>query len=474
MDGLEATEQKLSYVTRESEAFRVDSDYYKKEYIKAMTLLKSKAYENLENVALDIKSFGAYSLCNDVVYFNEGIPFLRCVNIKNGRVDFSNVLYINDEANRLLWKSEIKPKMILLTMSGSIGSVAIAQENWNYPINSNQDIAKIEIDNKINPYYVYVFLNSLYGQRQLNREQVGSVQQHIFIWQIGKLIIPIISDDFENKIEELVRQAYEMDSKAEGAYKRAEEILINELDINISGLDNDNKSVRKLSESFGVVGRLDAEYYQPIYEEIAGKIKVYSNGSSKISEICNLYDANFEPSPEVLYKYIELSNINPYGEINGYTHDLGKHLPTRARRLVRNGQVIVSSIEGSLNKCAYVAEEYNNALCSTGFYVVDSRYINPESLCILFKSKPIQALLKQKCSGTILTSIGKSEFSSIELPILRDSIQKDIRLLVNKSILMRTRSTELLDIAKKAVEFAIEQGESKAMEYLSEYYYSKS
>lgn len=66
--------------------------------------------------------------------------------------------------------------------------------------------------------------------------------------------------------------------------------------------------------------------------------------------------------------------------------------------------------------------------------MVDSDYINPESLLVLFKSKPIQALLKQRCSGTILTAITKDEFLSMPLPKIEQSVQKQIATKVQESL----------------------------------------
>ena len=78
----------------------------------------------------------------------------------------------------------------------------------------------------------------------------------------------------------------------------------------------------------------------------------------------------------------------------------GKDLPTRARRIVEQGDVIVSSIEGSLSSCALITKEYDQSLCSTGFYVLRSSVLNPETLLTLFKSFPLQQLMKKGCSGT--------------------------------------------------------------------------
>ena len=143
-------------------------------------------------------------------------------------------------------------------------------------------------------------------------------------------------------------------------------------------------------------------------------------------------------------------------------------MPTRARRKVKLGDVIVSSIEGSLESCAIVTNEYRDALCSTGFYVIRSSFFNPETLLMLFKSEPIQMLMKKGCSGTILTAISKSEFEKILLPLISDEVQKHIAQKVQESFRLRNESKHLLEVAKKAVEIAISDNEEKAMQFIKE------
>jgi len=124
-------------------------------------------------------------------------------------------------------------------------------------------------------------------------------------------------------------------------------------------------------------------------------------------------------------------------------------------------------IEGSLQSCALVTEEYDGALCSTGFYVLRSSQINSETLLVLFKSEPIQALLKQQCTGTILTAFSKEGLQSIPLPDVDATLQQKIAEKVQSSFALRKQAKELLSLAVRAVEIAIENGEAAAMEYLS-------
>lgn len=149
LEGLEISEVRLSYVLSSNDTFRIDSNFFQKEFIHAELVIRGKKALTLAARGAVLRSFGAYSLNNQVEYLDEGVPFIRGVNMKKGRISFSNLICISEEANSLLWKSEVKPGMVLLSMSGTIGDVALASKNWAYPINSNQDIAKIDTLEKL-------------------------------------------------------------------------------------------------------------------------------------------------------------------------------------------------------------------------------------------------------------------------------------------------------------------------------------
>ena len=217
-------------------------------------------------------------------------------------------------------------------------------------------------------------------------------------------------------------------------------------------------NVKTLKESFLETGRFDSEYYLPKYEDYARLVEAYPNGFGLLGDVCDIKDDNYNPEDNVRYKYIELANIGKSGEITGCDEQCGEDLPTRARRIVHRGDVIVSSVEGSIDSCALVTDEYEGALCSTGFYVLQSSKLNPETLLTLFKSLPIQNLMKKGCSGTILTAIGKSELERIPLPLIRQEVQDEIALHVQKSFELRKEAMQLLENAKLTVETAIENG----------------
>jgi len=225
-------------------------------------------------------------------------------------------------------------------------------------------------------------------------------------------------------------------------------------------------AIRNLKDSFGQSGRLDAEYYQPKYDELFSKLKQYPNGYGTLKDLCKMRTVNITPNAEIEHQYIELSNIGNCGEITGCTRDTGNNLPTRARYQVKTNDVLLSSIEGSLSSIAIVPETYHDAFCSTGFYPLYSEAINSETLLLFFKIIAGQMQLQRGCNGTILTAINTEELSQVIIPNIAQNIQIKLQQAIQQSFYLRTTAKHLLDSAKTAVEIAIEQDEHKAMEFL--------
>ena len=172
---------------------------------------------------------------------------------------------------------------------------------------------------------------------------------------------------------------------------------------------------------------MDAEYFQPAYDEVIEKIKQYPNGFSKLLKHVENIKPNFDPPkyPDEDFCYVELADIDSsIGIIHSVNKVKEREAPSRARRLLKEGDVIVSSVEGSLEKVALVDKEHNGCLASTGFFQFRSLDILPEVLLIMSKTAILQLQLKKRCSGTILTAVPKESLRDIIMPLLPLSIQQ--------------------------------------------------
>jgi len=302
----------------------------------------------------------------------------------------------------------------------------------------------------------YIVLATHYCREQLERFAKGIRQRNLGTECIEKLKLPILSNIIQLEINDLVKKSFESLTQSQSLYRQAEELLLETIGLKDFTPSQEKTNIKTFKESFLETGRLDAEYYQPKYEDYIDLVKNYKNGFELLQTACNLKDSNFTPEDTKEYQYIELADIGKSGNVTGCTVAQGNDLPSRARRKINTNDVIISSIEGSLESCALITDDYDNALCSTGFYVVNSEKVNSETLLVLFKSEVMQNILKQGCSGTILTAINKTEFQNIPIPLIDLPTQQQISDLIQESFALRKESEQLLVEAKEMVEREIE------------------
>jgi len=383
---------------------------------------------------------------------------VRPLNLMDGIVDNANFVYVTKEvANKNGLK--IYPKWTLvISRVGIYVRFGVVTDYEQFVISSNA-IAIVPKHKSVSKFLA-IYLRTKYGNLQLYRNQQYSSQPKISTSFISDMKIPEIKG-FYVDVAKVYDAALESLKKSELEYANAEQLLLEELGLNNFNPSTEPVAVKNFSQSFGASGRLDAEYYQSKYEDY----EVALNTAHKLAELCDIHDSAIVPHSSD-YKYIELSDIGASGNITGCTIAPFKELPSRARRLVKSGQLIVSSIEGSLTSCALVTDDYDGAICSTGFYVVNSTKMNSETLLVLFKSEPIQQLMKKRCSGTILTAISKVTLETMPFPLIDKDTQSEIAEMVQKSFALRRQSEELLERAKRAVEIAIENGEDEAINFL--------
>lgn len=463
MDGHEIVEipfKKLATIID----YRIESEYFAKKFIENEKLLLNKPHKKFNQIA--ITSNGrAYS---SEAFSAEGEIYISKIGDVTNKREIDVWEKVSQEEFCLQKGTLLKDGDILMTLTGDppdVGKVNMVSPNkkrctWN------QRVAKIDrLDNEyISNNALYAVLSSEICRMQMERFAKGIRQRNLGNDCFSFVEIPVLCSKLQQALDNLIQKHINLLDGAKELYLKAEQLLISALGMPDFVPSQQDVSVKLFSESCGFFGRWDAEYYQPKYINYTDALKT----TDTVQNICSLNDKNFVPDASVEYYYIELANVGSTGNIINAKKTSGRDLPSRARRQVKTGQVIVASVEGSLQSCALITEEYNNALCSTGFYVLDSDILNSETLLVLFKSEPIQALLKQRCSGTILTAITKDELLSMPLPQVDVTVQKEIAIKVQKSFAQLRKSEQLLEYTKRAVEIAIEQSEESAMEWLRE------
>lgn len=457
LKGLEVSEIKLSYIKSQTDILRLDSFYYSKEFLTDENLIAKHENKTLKELNATLLSFGAYSLNNFVEYKESGVPFIRGVNMKDGLLDFSDMIYIDEKAHKLLWKSEVKPNTVLLSMSGTIGDVAFAFPEYSYPMNSNQDIAKITLNNTaITPYYLYVFLRSKYGQNFLIREARGSVQQHVFLSQMENIRLPLFSVDFQSKIEQIVKSAHTKLAESKSFYAEAEEVLLSELGLKDWQPKKESVSIKFFSD-FVKSGRIDSEYYQPKYDELFEHLSNYN--CVKLGNIVSI-KKSVEPGSEAYIEegipFIRVSDVSKFEIAETTLHLSPKEFSLEALKPHKN--TILFSKDGSIG-IAYKCKEDMNVITSGALLHLDvcNENILPDYLTLVLNSMLTQLQAERDSNGAIIQHWKLEDIKKVVIPVLSMKTQSLIAKKIQKSFDLRKEGKELLEQAKRMVEEEIKK-----------------
>lgn len=311
-------------------------------------------------------------------------------------------------------------------------------------------------DDVILPQYLNIFLNSKYGQKQINRYKRRAVNQaNVNAQELQEFMIAIPAMTFQEKIAKLVDNSWDKLNQSKLLYQQAEKLLLQELSLEnfvsewVAGYETDFDSI------LGSL-RMDAEYFQPKYKIVEDKIKKYKNGWKHLPELLKISKQKTEIDGDKIYHYIELADINvSLGVVNNTNELIGADLPSRARMSLQKGDVVVSSVEGSIGKVALIDQDIENLIGSTGFFVLRTKEFTPEVNLILCKSPIMQLLLAREAQGTILTAIPNKSLERVVVPFFTKEIQKKLTSLVQESHKALYESRQLLGQAKREVEETI-------------------
>ncbi len=465
-------EIKLSQI-KELLTFRFDSDYYQKEYILIDNMIKNNKdkFKSFIELGLNIDASAFYPSLEP--FYNQGnIPFIRVADV-GSIIDYDNCVRIPKMNNNFNTLKLCKKGDIVLTKGGTIAKAGLIQCD-SYV---TRDLIYIN-SSKLNEMdYISLFLlfcsNFMY--KQMIKSSSFSVQPHLTITLIKELLIFQFSELFKKTLFKVYFNTYNLINNSKIVYSSAENLLLSTLGLN-NFKPNNNKgiSIKSFKDSFGVSGRLDSEYYQPKYEEIEDILK--SKGYTLFEDICELINYGSVPtSPYVddnkgipYIKGMNLKDTYIIGEFDKIINT--EDLPNKV--FTKKGDIIISQM-GTVGDVGII-EEYQENWIFASFTIrarlKQSSNYNPYYIGLYIQKIAKEYYLhKNIAHASVRQNTDLPTIKKMYIPNIPQYIQQQIADKIQESFSLRKKSTELLELAKKAVEVAIEDGEDKALELISSY-----
>lgn len=461
--------QVLNYSSAKKDdgTFRLDAEHFQEKYLRNQKKLLGFGAVPLHSMISRPVMTGHTPSMKIDSYYGDDVAFVKTDNLREFKIsgEFSHRLSL--KGNEVIKRSVLNKGDLIMTIIGAthqiVGRSALVRSE-DLPANINQNIALIRLKKTNSPEFLSAYLNSDIGKLAIWYLSRQTEQVNLNCREIEKILVPKVSQELALTIESTYKKAVLFEHESRAAFLRAENIFLAEVGL-IHWQPKHQLSFVKNYSDTEQPGRIDAEYYQPKYEEIELAIKQYSGGYSTIGAEFKQNKSTFKVDGKKTYQYVEIGSVNvSNGEIT--TNEvIGEELPANAKRALKKNDVIVSKVRTYRGAITIVEE---SGYVGSGAFTVlrENGWINKETLLAFLHSKPLLAWSLKPNTGTSYPVIIDNDILNLPIPLIPESKQTEIQQKVTESFSLRKQSKHLLECAKRAVEIAIEQDEKKAINWL--------
>lgn len=190
------------------------------------------------------------------------------------------------------------------------------------------------------------------------------------------------------------------------ALKEQKQVIINEAVT--KGLDPQVKMKHSGIEWLGDV---------PVHWDIAA-VKYFAKS--------NQYTLNESTDEDKVIRYLEIGSVG-FGELKkepeSYTFNAA---PSRARRIVNEGDTIVSTVRTYLKSMLYIDENLQDCIVSTGFCVLTPlKNVYPKLLSYILTSNYFVSMVSQNSIGISYPAISESKIMSLKIAIPKTIVEQE-------------------------------------------------
>ena len=365
-----------------------------------------------------------------------------------------------DRAHHLLKKGDV----VVSTVRPNRNAVAFVKTDG---IVGSSGLAVLR-PNNIEAEYLLAFCKTSYFVNCLMRANKASMYPAVSINDVLDTPLFVPSESFRLLIVETVKNSMFALDKAKQIYTKAQTILLSELRLADWQPKHQLTFVKNFSDTESA-GRIDADYFQPKYDDIVNAIKSCAGGWDTLENLVTMkkcVEVGSKAYIEDGIPFVRVSNLSPF-EITQEKHiseelyaEISEHQP-------KQGEILLSK-DATPGVAHYLRAAPGKMIPAGGILRLKNKTdkINNEYLTLVLNSILTQEQVNRDVGGSVILHWRPDQVAGTVIPILHQEKQSEIQHKVLESFNGRKRAKNLLEYAKRAVEIAIEQDEQAAIAWL--------
>ena len=449
----------VNYKTvRENSDFRIDAEYYRQYFFDLLSKISQK-----KNFALsEISSNKTKRFKGDYDF-----EYLEISNISTADASCIYQFLSKEETPSRAQKILKNKDVVISTVRPNRNAVSFINEIEGLKVASSGFCVLRNFRNVL-PEYIFILFKTYIFRDLLDRETKATMYPAVSEEDILNLRIPIFSLNFQKKIAGIVLELFKKQNQSKSLYSQAEQLLLSELGLLGWKPKHTLAFVKNYSDT-QKAERIDAEYFQPFYDEIENQLSKFEQ--TRLDNICDLINYGTVPTSPYVEKgkaYIKGLNlvdgfiVGPFDYLEN-TENLSEKFYTK------ENDIIISQM-GTVGKAGLVSKEEEGFLFAS--FTIRARlknddFIKPHVLTMFINTiaRPYY-LLRKIAQASVRQNTDLPTIKALKVPKLDKRLQENIQKKVIKSQKAKKLSKSLLEIAKRGVEIAIEKDEQEAEEWI--------
>ena len=383
-------------------------------------------------------------------YKEEGPYLITGTDFHNGTINFETAVHIDEKRWSEASQIQVENGDLLITKDGTVGKVAIIS-GLDDKSSLNSGVLRIQTIDEIDRRFLYYVLLSDEFWMWFNYTNSGaSTILHLYQNVFDEFTFTFPQKNEQQKIADFLdkktAQLDKVKSLLEEQIQKLKDYRASLIYETVTkGLD---KSVPMKDSGIDWIGQVPEGWGVKPLKYLAS----YDDETLTQSEINSNQKIN----------YVDIGAVEFTKGINGYQELLMSDAPSRARKIAKKGDTIISTVRTYLKAIAYLNDDY---IVSTGFCVVRPKKVNSKYLNYTIMSDSFTGPVSKYAWGVSYPAISSSQLVNIPIPF-PESIEQQLSIVDYLDYKM-LQINQLIDIKQEQIENINKQRQTLIYDYVT-------
>lgn len=340
-------------------------------------------------------------------FSNSGIPFINAGHVSEGKIDLADMDYIPTHVYERLGGGKVKSGDLVYCLRGSLGKFGVVSDDFGLGAVASS-LVIVRPKKSTTTKFVSAYFKSNIAKNMISLWAGGAAQPNLGAKELASFLVPLPDSQEQTAIANALSDVDALISELEKLIAKKQAIKTATMQQLLTGrtrlpqfaLRDDGAPKGTKPSELGEI----PEDWEVVNVGDLGQVDPENLGSTT--------------SPDYEFNYVSLEQIEK-GVLVGTARTIFRNAPSRARRVLKKGDILVSTVRPNLMSHYFVQHEVNDLICSTGFSVI--RFFE-EKLCpgYLYQhlfSSVINNQIEMLISGSNYPAINSGDVKQLKVQI---------------------------------------------------------